>query len=366
MRDSPDFQTKMFNWLESIIKCELPSTNEVLIETDGAMKAPPLPEGKRDPRLNKDPRIDNMSEEEFEVAFRDTVEDLAILFNWHDHRATCWKHLKNGEPRTDESCRMRIDGSVNPFTRIDLETESIMLRRLHPRINNYNELIIFLLRCNMDIKYVGSGEAAKALIYYVTDYITKGTLATHVGLAALEYAIKKNSEKFDPEKPMFHDGEEVNRSLFTKTIMALMSKQEMSHQQVMSYLVGGGDCYSSHTFKIVKWGEYDRLMKKEEKMAKQVHVPAPTDSAQSVPAQDGEREIVPDDEEYTSEDEEEDIVHASNVEQLTIVVNENFVGIAANIQDYQFRSSDPVFESLSLWEHEEQVVKISKASEDRR
>ncbi|KAJ7084457.1 hypothetical protein B0H15DRAFT_923743 [Mycena belliarum] len=87
---------------------------------------------------------------------------------------------------------MRIDGTVNPLTRIDPETESIILRRLHPRINNYNELVIFLLRCNMDIKYVGSGEAAKALVYYVTDYITKGTLSTHVGLAAVEYAIKMN------------------------------------------------------------------------------------------------------------------------------------------------------------------------------
>jgi hypothetical protein len=28
----------------------------------------------------------------------------------------------------------------------------------------------------MDIKYIGSGEAARALVYYVTDYITKATL----------------------------------------------------------------------------------------------------------------------------------------------------------------------------------------------
>jgi hypothetical protein len=42
----------------------------------------------------------------------------------------------------------------------------------------------------MDIKYIGSGEAAKALVYYVTDYITKENLVTHVGLQALAYAIK--------------------------------------------------------------------------------------------------------------------------------------------------------------------------------
>ncbi|KAJ7155909.1 hypothetical protein C8R43DRAFT_825594, partial [Mycena crocata] len=260
MREEPEFQERMFDWLESIIQCQLPSTEEVVVEKDGPLKAPDLPPDRLKLRVTKDPKVEGMSEDEFEKAFRETVEDLAIMFNWHDHKPTCWKHLKNGEPRTDESCRMRIDGSVNPFTHLDMATESIMLKRLHPRINNFNDLIMFLLRCNMDIKYVGSGEAAKALVYYVTDYITKGTLSTHVGLSALEYAIKRNDEKFDSSKPMFHDRAEVNRSLFTKTIMALMSKQEMSHQQVMSYLVGGGDCYSSHHFKIVKWGEYDRLL----------------------------------------------------------------------------------------------------------
>jgi hypothetical protein len=259
MRTEPGFQTKMFAWLESIISCQLPSDTEVVIETDGPLKAPPLDPGKDDPRLHKKPTAATMTEEEFEANFRLTVEDLVIQSNWHEHRSTCWKHLKNGEPRTDKSCRMRIDGEVNPLTRLDPETESIILRRLHPRINNYNELVIFLLRCNMDIKYIGSGEAAKALVYYVTDYITKQTLGTHIGLSAVEYAIKSNSEKFQVGPA--HDVAEVNRSLFTKTVMGLMSKQEMSHQQVMSYLMGGGDHYKSHSFKIVIWGDIERHIK---------------------------------------------------------------------------------------------------------
>jgi hypothetical protein len=41
-------------------------------------------------------------------------------------------------------------------------------------------MVIFLMECNMDIKYIGSGEAAKALVFYITDYITKASLATHV------------------------------------------------------------------------------------------------------------------------------------------------------------------------------------------
>jgi hypothetical protein len=100
MRDCPEFQDKMFNWLESIIKCQLPSTTEPVVEKDGTMKAPPLAPGKVDPRTTRAPKIADMTDDQFERAFLDTVEDLATLFNWHDHRETCWKHLKNGEPLT--------------------------------------------------------------------------------------------------------------------------------------------------------------------------------------------------------------------------------------------------------------------------
>ncbi|KAF8550781.1 hypothetical protein OG21DRAFT_1478399 [Imleria badia] len=81
---------------------------------------------------------------------------------------------------------------------------------------------MFLLQCNMDIKYIGSGPAAKALVFYITDYITKSSLSVHAGLDA--------------------------KHLFVKLVNALMARQELSHQQVMSYIVGGGDHYKSHTF----------------------------------------------------------------------------------------------------------------------
>ncbi|KAH7904714.1 hypothetical protein BJ138DRAFT_976932, partial [Hygrophoropsis aurantiaca] len=59
---------------------------------------------------------------------------------------------------------MRMDGTTKALTELDPETLSIMLKRLHPWINNFNELILFLLQCNMDIKYIGSGEAAMASV----------------------------------------------------------------------------------------------------------------------------------------------------------------------------------------------------------
>ncbi|KIK67021.1 hypothetical protein GYMLUDRAFT_156714 [Collybiopsis luxurians FD-317 M1] len=42
------------------------------------------------------------------------------------------------------------------------------------------------VRCNMDITSVGSGASAQAVLYYITKYITKSRLKTHVAYAALE------------------------------------------------------------------------------------------------------------------------------------------------------------------------------------
>ena len=175
----------MFDWIESIIKCELPGMTEILEEPRGPIPRPPLPKDTVDPRSKLQPHASDMTDEEFAESFHGFVEELAIRCNWHEHKATCWKHVKPGAKKGDPVCRMRINGKTRSFTDLDEETQSILIKRLHPRINNYNEVVLFLMQCNMDIKYIGSGEAAKALVYYVTDYITKESLATHIGLEAL-------------------------------------------------------------------------------------------------------------------------------------------------------------------------------------
>ena len=114
---------------------------------------------------------------------------------------------------------------------------------------------MFLIQYNMDIKYIGSSEAVKALVFYITNYIMKVTLPTHLGLQALIYAIKSNHKKYAHDHSV--DMLAVKRSLLTKVINGLMARNKQSHQQVLAYLVGGGDSYTSPTFKTLYWGELD-------------------------------------------------------------------------------------------------------------
>lgn len=219
------FKKNMFDWLESIIKCELPSTKEPISEKDGK----PTP---RPPRINPHPTtlpVPNVGEPNFRKKYESTVEGLVTELNWHVHNSTCWKYLKPGQPHDDEHCRMRIDGQVRPVTDLDSETGSILLRRLHPRISNHNDVLTFLLKCNNDIKFIGSGEAAKALVFYVTDYITKASLPTHVGLAAVAQAIRVFKKA---------SSETGTASILTKAVNSMMGRLEISHQQVMSQLIG--------------------------------------------------------------------------------------------------------------------------------
>ena len=64
---------------------------------------------------------------EFSEHFHEFVTNLAISCNWHEHKATCWEHLKKGEKGTDLNCCMRIDGSTRAITELDPETLSILL-----------------------------------------------------------------------------------------------------------------------------------------------------------------------------------------------------------------------------------------------
>lgn len=73
-------------------------------------------------------------------------------------------------------------------------TGDVNLCYLDGMVNRYNPTILECLCCNMDIQFVGSGGPAKAVLYYITDYITKTQLKTHIAYSALDIAVGKLGE----------------------------------------------------------------------------------------------------------------------------------------------------------------------------
>ena len=149
MLNSAQYTRDMFTWLESIIKCELLGTTMIVHEKEGEELVRPSfsnKDGYLHPSTHLGPRIDDLPESAFPLRFASSVNEVVQQCNWHKHTETCWKYLRRGERRNDANCRMRIDGSTRSESSLDPETGSILLRRLHPRIANYNDVVSFLLR----------------------------------------------------------------------------------------------------------------------------------------------------------------------------------------------------------------------------
>ncbi|KAG1844565.1 hypothetical protein C8R48DRAFT_750837 [Suillus tomentosus] len=320
MTQEQGFKDSMFAWLENIISCELPNDVGCVFETcPQDAKKPVRRSDEMDPRLETLPQIAELDAQSFAYEFREFLTRLAVECNWH--------HIRSGEKRGDENCRMRLDGSLQDITTIDVETGSIELRRWRARINNYTDLILFLMQSNTDTQFIGSGEAAKAAVFYITEYITKSSLPMYIGIQALEYATKMHEQKFEALEDVTVD--QKNRNLITKSVNAMMGQQEISHQQVMSYLVGGGDFYTSHTFQTLRWYEFvqaaDRL----------------------------DREMTYDENEEPCEESEDSTIQE---EQVTVNVMADGVEVTSDIEDYALRPiTEHQFADLSLWEFVEKT-----------
>ncbi|KAI0335960.1 hypothetical protein GY45DRAFT_1227236, partial [Cubamyces sp. BRFM 1775] len=171
----------------------------------------------------------------------------------HKHTQTCYKYCGTGPRR----CRFDLDESnVIPCSSIDAESGELCLRIENGMVNNYNRTILEALRCNMDIQYIGTGEDAKAVIYYITDYITKSPLKAHVAYAALEVALKRLHG--EPGEAVA-DADRARR-LLQRTAFSILSNQELSAQQVASYLMDYEDHFTSHRFSNLYWPSFERYI----------------------------------------------------------------------------------------------------------
>ena len=184
------------------------------------------------------------------------ISQLAERVQRHRHSYTCYKHYKAGEART---CRFDLkEDNFRADSAIDPESGQVTLRCLDGLVNNFNMTMLEAVRCNMDIQFIGSGESAKAMIYYITDYITKSQLKSHVAYAALQLAVKKYENANDIDD----DFTVQSKRLLQKCAHAMISHQEMSAQQVVSYLMDYEDHFTSHEYSCLYWASFERYIER--------------------------------------------------------------------------------------------------------
>ncbi|KAJ6630460.1 hypothetical protein B0H10DRAFT_1774914, partial [Mycena sp. CBHHK59/15] len=130
------------------------------------------------------------------------VDDLLLRSNMHDCRRSTqqekeddnkknWrvkvkgsllknkKYERKGCLTKEGICRARFPRDIFPLTQIDPVDGHIDLKKLEPKMNTFTPLITYLNRCNTDVTCLLSGTAVKAVVSYVSDYVSKLSLKTY-------------------------------------------------------------------------------------------------------------------------------------------------------------------------------------------
>ncbi|KAJ8473165.1 hypothetical protein ONZ45_g16394 [Pleurotus djamor] len=205
--------------------------------------------------------------------------------------------------------------------------------------NDYNATILEATRCNMDIKFIGSGISAKAVLYYVTDYITKSDMPAHTSYSALELAVRRLGDH--------HQASDIpairSKRMLQKCAHAMISRQEIAAPFVAAYLLGNGDHYTSHRFKSLYWRAFERFIMDEEQDAQcdlestrnELHPDMPNDPIESVD---------------------------STRDEIKFGTDEDgaFSPKSTQVNDYLYRSK--AFESFSVWDMIAQLDRITQST----
>ena len=97
-----------------------------------------------------------------------------------------------------------------------------------------------------------SGTAIKAVVAYISDYITKPGLKTYSIFEAIKGVFNLNSQLLGGTMKR----KEKARHLITQIVNALTSKMEIGGPMASLYLLGNPDHYTSHVFVPIYWRQY--------------------------------------------------------------------------------------------------------------
>ena len=133
------------------------------------------------------------------------------------------------------------------------------MKKIEPWLNTFTPLVTYLFRCNTDVTSLSSGTAIKAVVLYVSDYITKTTLKTHTIFDSIRSVFHKNGEMIGGTLPM----QEKARRIMTKIVNLLSAKAEMGSPMICMYLLENPDHYTSHIFVPFYWQSFVTQVKQD-------------------------------------------------------------------------------------------------------
>lgn len=127
-------------------------------------------------------------------------------------------------------------------------------KRLYAFINGWNPGILVNARCNNDIKFLTNGADTKNVTFYVTTYSAKKQGKNFNTSAVLAQGYAYHLEH--PNVEYLDSVLDGQRLLLFRVVQSINREQELAAPMVMSYLMGWGDTFKSHSYSVVYWSSF--------------------------------------------------------------------------------------------------------------
>ena len=274
LNEDSAWRKSLLNWLEKChsgdflsgthadvsAHCEQLRENESYMDPTQTLPVPPPPLCKLHPENSVEIDCKQCNEfQQWDNNYRSTTDDLLLRSNVHSCNRGTKKDGTRKKNKTYASCmdnrwgkcKARFPLPVVPESVID-ETGAVTMKKAEPWINTFTHVVTYIFRCNTDVTSLASGTAIKGVIMYVSDYIVKSSLKTHVIFDSIRSVFQKNGEMIGGSLPT----KEKARRFMTKVANLLSAKAEMGAPMISMYLLGNPDHYTDHTFVPFYWQPY--------------------------------------------------------------------------------------------------------------
>ena len=184
-----DFQKKMVEYLESLCIGEFLTSSKTDISERVSNESklsgyhdPTYTLPNPPPSLCSDTSSCSDETKAWWIQFENTVDDLLLRSNQHTH--TTNKHRNNMSYCTNAKgqCKRRFPRETFEQTMVNPKTGALNLKKGKAWMNTFTAELTYLLQSNSDITSLLSGTAIKAIVAYVSNYITKPGLKLTVYL----------------------------------------------------------------------------------------------------------------------------------------------------------------------------------------
>ena len=263
MDPDSNFQKQLVEYLESVHIGEFMTGSMEKVVSDVEDQAAKNPQYKdptqtlpdAPPPLCKHPVKESCARckkhQEWEAKFKSTVDDILLKSNVHkcggsknSRRPTCLNKQGN--------CKARFPRPLFEQTEVDPKTGALNIKKREPWLNTFTPVLTYLLRCNTDVTSLLSGTAVKAVVAYVSDYVTKTALKTYTMFDSIKGVYERNSEMLSGSFAR----KEKARRLVTQMMNSFTAKSEIGAPMAALYLLGNPDHYTSHKFVPFYWKSF--------------------------------------------------------------------------------------------------------------